>query len=187
MRLVRLCGEEDLLHLEFRLWQLGFEIRGVALDSADESGCSASRLDERGGVEECAWRARRRRPSQSRSWSSPINAPELLVLGVELAREVAHGLLNGLGVLRYGSASLLCSVRSANASSRVIPAESFSAMNPPLSCVECAHYRTTYGGGDACWRMRLAMPISALQPLRIPLRALPSSMPPCRPDAYRAR
>ena len=29
----------------------------------------------------------------------PHDAPELLVLGVELAREVAHGLLNGLAVL----------------------------------------------------------------------------------------
>ena len=85
-------------HHELGFGKARVVVARVRLDGADQLGASTRRLDVLGGVDGV--------PHGLVVMLLPVeiveeshDAPELLVLGVVLAGEVAHGLLDGLAVL----------------------------------------------------------------------------------------
>ena len=91
------AGEQDLLHLQLGLGQRGVEIGRVRLDGANEIGRGALALEDLGRIDGVVHGViLMLLPIQVVQQAD--DAPELLVLGVELARKVAHSALDRLAM-----------------------------------------------------------------------------------------
>ena len=91
------AGKQDFLHLQLGLGQCGVEIRRMRLDGANELRGGTLALEDLGSIDGVVHGVfLMLLPIQVVQQAD--DAPKLLVLGVELARKVAHGALDRLAV-----------------------------------------------------------------------------------------
>ena len=162
-----LAGEQDLLHLELGVGQVLVEVARVRLDGADELGGAARRLDVGGRVDRVVHRVVGvLLPVEV--VKQPHDAPELLVIRVEFAGEVAHDLLDRLAVLDVERVLVVLEQKRAGRLARHArrkPVSHRSSHPPPRGAAS-----TKKGARDpALWRVR-AVPAVRAGHLGSPIR-----------------